>query len=299
MKKTIISSSILLLTAIIWGFAFVAQVQGMESVGTFTYNAIRFFIGTLVMVPAFFIFSRKKTNAKKFKRSMLFGLCAGMILFAAATLQQYAIEFNSDGNSMKAGFITGLYTIAVPICSLFVFKKRTSIETWISAAIAVIGLYLLCGVGQGSLHYTDILLFVSVLFWTAHILFIDKLGDSVDVFVFSGSQYAICGFLSFVGALMFDRASLNFGAISSGILPILYGGVLSVGVAYTLQFIGQKNADPTVAAIILSTESMFSAIGNLLILHVNMQPVQYVGCSLIFAGIILSQVKLKRTHKKQ
>lgn len=289
---------ILLLTAIIWGFAFVAQVQGMESVGTFTYNAVRFLIGAMVMVPAFFIFSRKGATAEKIKKSVVYGLFVGLILFAAVTLQQYAIEFSNDGNSMKAGFITGLYTIVVPIAGLILFKKKTGVETWVAAIIAVAGLYLLCGAGQVSLHYTDILLLISVFLWTAHILFIDKFGSILDVFVFSGMQYAVCGFFSFIGALFFDRASLSLEAVSNGLIPILYGGLLSVGVAYTLQFVGQKNADPTVAAIILSTESMFSAIGNLLILKVDMSPLQYVGCGLIFAGIILSQIKFKRPTQK-
>jgi len=295
MKKRLLGSSLLLLTAMIWGFAFVAQVEGMEYIGSLTYSAIRFSIGAAVLVPFIFIFSRKRSNAKKIKISFLYGIIGGILLFIPVMLQQFAIEFSPDGNSMKAGFITGLYTVLVPIAYLVFMKKKTPIQVWFGAAFAVIGLYFLCGTGSGPLHFTDILLFLSVPMWTAQILFISSLGDKTDVFAYSVSQYAFCALISLIGALIFDRGSLfNAAAIGSAIVPILYGGIGSVSIAYTLQIVGQKYADPTSASIIMSTESMFSCIGNLLFLEVNMSNLQYVGCGLIFTGIILSQLVFEK-----
>jgi len=295
MKKRLFGSALLLLTAIIWGFAFVAQVEGTSHIGSLTYSAIRFSIGAAVLVPFIFIISRKGSDAKKIKRSFLYGIIGGILLFIPVMLQQFAIEFSPDGNSMKAGFITGLYTVLVPIAYLVFMKKKTPIQVWIGAAFAVIGLYFLCGTGSGPLHFTDILLFSSVPMWTAQILFISSLGDKTDVFAYSVSQYAFCALISLIGALIFDRGSLfNAAAIGSAIVPILYGGIGSVSIAYTLQIVGQKYADPTSASIIMSTESMFSCIGNLLFLEVNMSNLQYVGCGLIFTGIILSQLVFEK-----
>ena len=262
MKKKLISSALLLLTAMIWGVSFVAQVEGTENIGTFTYTAVRFLLGAAVLVPMIFIFSFKQSDKKKIKSSVLYGLLGGILLFIAVTLQQFAIEFSPDGNSMKAGFISGLYTILIPICQWIIFKKKTPVQVWIGAAVAVVGLYLLCGTGGGTLHFTDILLFLSIPAWTAQILYISNIGEKIDLFSYSVSQYAVCGAISLVCATIFDRASLNVTSIGGSLIPILYGGVLSVGVAYTLQIVGQKHADPTSAAIILSTESVFGCIGK-------------------------------------
>ena len=300
MKKRLFGSSLLLLTAIIWGFAFVAQVEGMAHISSLTYSAIRFLIGASVLVPFIFIFSRKRSDAEKIKRSFLYGMIGGLLLFVPVTLQQFAIEFSPDENSMKAGFITGLYIVLVPIAYLIFMKKKTPMQVWIGAVCAVIGLYFLCEAGSGPLHFTDILLFLSVPIWTAQILFINAIGNKTDIFAYSVSQYAFCGVISLIGALIFERGSLfNSAAIVSAIIPILYGGVCSVSIAYTLQIVGQKYADPTSASIIMSTESMFSCIGNLLLLEVNMSLLQYVGCGLIFSGIILSQLVFKKRKETQ
>ncbi len=298
MKRSFISSVLLLLAAIIWGFAFVAQA--LSEIGTLTFTGLRFAIGALVMLPFFFLVSRKHMTKEKFKASMLHGITAGLLLFAAAALQQYAIDLG-PGHTMKAGFITGLYTVMVPIAGFIFMKKKTGITTWIGVVAALVGLFLLCGTGGEPLHFTDILLLVSVPIWTAHILHIDHLEGHVDVFVFSFSQYAVCSLISLAGACILEPDSLfSITAIGGSIWPILYGGVMSVGVAFTLQFVGQEHADPTVAAILLSTESMFSAIGNLLLLSVNMRAIQYIGCAVIFVGIILSQLHFgeHRHHHK-
>ena len=246
-----------------------------------------------------FIFSRKQSDGKKIKKSLLYGLFGGILLFVAVCLQQFAIEFSPDGNSMKAGFISGLYTILIPICQWVIFKKKTSLQVWIGAAAAVFGLYLLCGTGEGTLHFTDILLFLSIPAWTAQILYISNIGEKVDLFSYSVSQYAVCGLVSLVFAAIFDSASLTTTAIGGALIPIIYGGVLSVGVAYTLQIVGQKHADPTSAAIILSTESVFGCIGNLIFLSVNMSIPQYIGCALIFVGIVFSQLIFNNKKQKE
>jgi len=299
MKKKLLSSALLLVTAIVWGFAFVAQVKGMESVGTYTYNGLRFLIGSAVMLPLFLIFSKDKGDKKKLRSSMLYGVPAGLLLFTASTLQQYAIELSPDANSMKAGFITGLYTVAVPVIGFVFMKKKTAVTTWIGSVAALAGLYLLCAAGESGFDFTDGMLLLSVPVWACHILFIDRFGHGSDAFVLSGIQYAVCGGLSLVCAIFFDAGSLSAQAIGGALLPILYGGIMSVGVGFTLQTVGQKGADPTVAAIIMSTESMFGAIGNLLLLSVSMSPLQYIGCVLMFAGIVVSQLPAKRRKKAE
>lgn len=299
MKKKLFSSALLLVTAMVWGFAFVAQVKGMESVGTYTYNGLRFLIGSAVMLPLFLIFSKEKRDKKKLRSSILYGVPAGLLLFTASTLQQYAIELSPDANSMKAGFITGLYTVAVPVIGFVFMKKKTAATTWIGAVAALLGLYLLCAAGESGFDFTDAMLLISVPVWACHILFIDRFGHDSDAFVISGIQYAVCGGLSLVCAVFFDAGSLNAQAIGGAMLPILYGGIMSVGVGFTLQTVGQKGADPTVAAIIMSTESMFGAIGNLLLLSVSMTAVQYVGCLLMFAGIVVSQLPARKIKNQE
>ena len=298
MKKKVISSVLLSVTAIIWGFAFVAQVAGMENVGTFTFNGLRYIIGVVVLLPLCLILLSRRPKKSILWSSLFFGAIAGVIMFAATTLQQYGIELDSSGNSMKAGFITGLYTVVVPLFEFVLFKKKTKAVTWIGAGLALIGLYLLCM--SDGLRFTlpDILLFISVPLWATHIVLVDRISDRINPFLFSAVQYAFCGFIAMICAVIFDRGSLNFASISAAALPILYAGVLSVGVAYTLQIVGQKHSDPTVAAIIMSCEAVFCAIGNLLLLEVKMSASQYIGCALMFAGIIISQLCFEKKNKE-
>ena len=296
-SKKLISSALLLLTAMIWGLSFVAQVEGTENIGSLTYTAIRFLLGAAVLTPMIFIFSIKQSDKIKIKKSFLYGIVGGGLLVVAVLLQQFAIEFSPEGNSMKAGFISGLYTIFIPVCQWVLFRKKTPLQVWLGAIAAVIGLYLLCGIGGGTLHFTDILLFISVPAWAAQIIYIGNVGQKIDLFAYSVSQYSVCGILSLVGACFFETPSLNFASIGGALVPILYGGALSVGVAYTLQIVGQKHADPTSAAIILSTESVFGCICNLIFLTVDMSIFQYIGCTLIFAGIVLSQLVFNKKQK--
>ena len=299
MKMKVISSILLLITAIIWGFAFVAQVAGLENVGTFTFTGLRYIIGVAVLLPLCLIIICKRPGADILKGSFVFGTVAGIIMFAATTLQQYGIELDPGQNSMKAGFITGLYTVIVPVFEFVLFKKKTKIITWVGAGIALVGLYLLC-MGDGfNFTVSDVLLFISVPLWAMHIVLVDKVSNRINPYVFSAVQYLVCGLIAMICALIFDRGSLNWGSVSAAVLPILYAGVLSVGVAYTLQIVGQKHSDPTVASIIMSCESVFCAIGNLLLLNVEMSVNQYVGCALMFIGIVVSQLYFDKKKDKK
>lgn len=283
------SMVLLVITAIIWGLAFVAQEVGAEYVGTFTYNGVRFFLGAISLIPVVLLFEREKLDKAQFKKLVIASLITGTVLFAASALQQYGVQLGTPAG--KAGFITGLYTVIVPIMSLIVFRRRTNLFIWIGAVLAVCGLLLLnldenftptFGAGEASL-------FLGAIVWAVHILVIDKFVGEVSPLKFSMVQFIVCGVESMACALIFEDISL--GAIQMAAIPILYGGFMSVGVAYTCQALGQKDSDPTAAAIVLSMESIFSVIGGVLILHAHMEIQGYIGCALIFGGIVLAQLK--------
>lgn len=286
--KKIKSTFLLFLTAIIWGFAFVAQRVGAEYVGAFTFNGIRFLLGTLSLIPVILIFEKEKFNKEKFKKTLVSGLLAGVVLFIASTLQQFGVEIT--GSAGKAGFLTGLYIVLVPLIR-FVMGKKTSILTFFGAVFAVVGLFFLCMTGDEiSFGIGDIVLIIGAFFWAGHILVVDKFVNKVSPLKFSMTQFFVCGFLSIIFALFTEDIELS--AIQNAGIPILYGGLMSVGVAYTCQILGQRDADPTFASIVFSTESVFSAIGGAIILHEIMSGRGYLGCVLIFIGIILSQLDI-------
>ena len=301
MLKNIKSLGILLLTAIIWGFAFVAQRVGAEYVGAFTFNGIRFALGAVSLIPVILIFEKKDFSKQysdeenialhkgKIKKSLHVGVLAGTILFIASWLQQRGVEITQS--SGKAGFITGLYTVLVPIFGIFL-KKKTSWNIWAGAGFAVVGLFLLCINEKWQISYGDAVLLIGSVFWTLHILVIDGFGDKLYSLRFAFFQFVTCSILGIICAVLFE--TISFAAIKQAIIPILYGGLMSVGVAYTCQIIGQKNADPTYASIILSSESMFAAIGGAIILGETMAMRGYIGCALMFSGIVISQIVPKK-----
>ena len=297
MKDKIKSTSLLFLTAIIWGFAFVAQRVGADYVGAFTFNGVRFLLGAFSLVPVILIFEKEKFDKNKFKSTVVTGILAGVILFIASSLQQFGIVFT--GSAGKAGFLTGLYIVLVPLIR-FLMGKKTSVLTFVGAVFAVAGLFFLCMTGDKiTLGIGDIVLIIGAFFWAAHILVIDKFVNIVSALKFSMVQFLTCGILGIIFALFTE--TIEVSAIKQAGIPILYGGLMSVGVAYTCQILGQKKADPTFASIIFSTESVFSAIGGALILHEMMSGRGYLGCVLIFIGIILSQITvddIKRLTKK-
>lgn len=297
------NSFLLFLTAFIWGVAFVAQSVGMDHVGPFTFNGTRSLIGGTVLLPLIAFRSRQakkealaqKTAAPRTQRRTLLlgGICCGLALGTASMFQQYGIMYTSVG---KAGFITALYIIIVPILGLFFGKKVRNI-IWIGAVLAAVGMYLLCVNEQASLNIGDVLVFICSILFAVHILIIDHFSPKVDGVKLSCIQFYVSGILCTVGAFLFEEPSL--AAILSGIVPILYAGVMSCGVAYTLQIIGQKNMDPTVASLILSLESVISVLAGWVLLGQALSPKEIMGCVLVFAAVILVQLPEKSTVTEQ
>lgn len=296
MKTTPKSLMLMLLTAAIWGFAFVAQVQGMAYVEPFTLNGVRFFIGIVALAPVVLFFERGRTDAAERKRTVIASVCAGVVLFCASSLQQMGIE--ETGSAGIAGFITGLYTVLIPIACYLLFRQKTGINVLLGAVCAIVGLSLLCWHPEEGLRfgYGELLLLIGSLFWTAHVIIIDKLGKNIRSLHFSWGQFAVCALLGIVFMFIFEEPSMT--AILDAKWSILYCGVLSSGVAYTLQVVAQKNSDPTIAAIVLSTESVFSAIGGVIFGIDHISVLGYVGCALMFVGIVLSQINIKRRREK-
>jgi drug/metabolite transporter (DMT)-like permease len=286
---------LLLLTSAIWGFAFVAQVAGVRYVGSFTFGGVRFALGAVSLIPVICVFERKTGGVPARRLTWLGGAVAGAVLFIAATVQQFGVAI--IGSSGRAGFITGLYTVIVPIIGIFLGKRPRG-AVWVGAALACAGLYLLCApAGLSGAGGGDALLLIGALFWALHIIVIDRYADRVSPLRFSAIQFAVCSALSILCALIFEDVSL--ASIVAGRVPILYGGLLSVGVAYTIQTVGQRDVEPARAAIIFSTESLFSAIGGAILLSETMSPVNYAGCALIFAGIITAQIRFGRRLSKR
>ncbi len=283
---------LLFLAAIVWGFAFVAQKVGMESIGPMAYNGIRFLVGSASLLPVIWFFDKKtkKTNPKLGNKHELWkaGIISGFVLFVAASIQQIGIVYTTAGN---AGFITSIYVILVPIFGLFL-KQVVNIQTWIGAVIALIGLYFL-SVSEGlTLVIGDALVFGSAFFWAAQVLFASYYALRVNVLKLAAIQFALTGVLSLF--ISFFTETYGLQNIYDAIIPILYGGVLSVGLAFTLQLVAQKNVIPSHAAIILSTESLFAAIGGWLLLNEQLTPIEMMGAAFMLSGVILSQFKRKK-----
>jgi drug/metabolite transporter (DMT)-like permease len=289
MNKFVVRQSlILLLTAIIWGIAFVAQSVGMDYVGPFTFIAIRNVIGVIVLLPVVYFMGRNKENkeTKENKKDLITGgISCGIFLFIASAFQQFGVKSTSVG---KAGFITAMYIVLVPIVGMFMHKK-TSAKVWIGVALAVIGMYFLCiSKGESGMQIGDILVFICAITFSFHILTVDHFSPRVDGVKMSCIQFMTCGVLSAVFMLIFEEP--NMSDILSAWIPILYAGALSSGVAYTLQIVGQKGMNPTVASLILSLESVVSALAGWIILHQQLSAREIIGCAVAFAAIIIVQL---------
>ncbi len=281
---------VLLLAAAIWGFAFVAQRVGMRHVGPLAFNGIRFGLGAAALVPFLAWQNRRHPmDRRPFSRAVLRGgVVAGLLIFGGATLQQYGVVYTTAG---KAGFITGLYVLFVPLFGLFL-GQRTGILVWTGAVLAAIGLYLLSATSWTSIDLGDGLVLLGALFWAGHVLLVGHLAKSLPVVPLAVTQFLACSLLSLAGALVFEP--VTWPAVKSAAVPILYAGLMSVGVAYTLQVIGQKQAKPAHAAIILSMESVFAALGGWFILNESLSWRGLAGCALMLAGIILAQVRVRK-----
>ena len=309
MKQKFTSTVMLFSTACIWGLAIIAQVLGSDHVEPFTFNGIRFLMGAVSLIPVFSIFEKEREltryqRKKRHKRTVISGIFAGSILFVAAGLQQFGAAMTRDPG--KAGFITGLYTVLTPILYLLIFRKKSGLHIWLGCILATVGLYLLCLREGEGFHFGlgEILLLLGAVFWAGHILYVDHVVDGVSPIRFSSMQFFVSGILGLFAAVLLE--DITWEGIWNAKWALLYCGILSVGVAYTLQVLAQKRMNPTHAAIIFSTESVFSAVGGVLWnliapehLHMDQQilPIGYVGCLIIFAGIVLSQLNF--TKKKQ
>lgn len=287
------SNLMLLFAAAIWGFGFVAQRLGMNFLEPFAFNSARFLLGSLSLVPLLWFLARKPSTATGPKSSLSKGgIICGLVLFVAATLQQYGLFYTT---AAKAGFITGLYLILVPIIGILL-RHTTGITTWLGAALAVAGLYLLSVNDNFTMSLGDTLIFVGALFWAFHILVIDHFSGRVDAIQLSAVQFLVCGVLSLIVSLTIETPTVS--AVIDCWQPILFAGIVSVGIAYTLQVVAQKNAHPSAAAIIMSLEAVFAAIGGVWLLDETLSPRAWFGCGLMLAGMLLSQVKWDGSNTK-
>ena len=296
----------LVLTAMIWGSAFVAQLMGTTgdaALGSFTFTAVRFFIGAAALLPVAVVMRgiQKRTERKnsdnpvrkgRTKATLKAGIICGAVLYVASVTQQFGIVITNSAG--KAGFITGLYIVLVPIAGSF-FGRKPGFLTWVGAVSSCAGLYFLSASGGGGFGVGDIVLLVGAVMWTVHILVVDRYSDSINPLFMSVTQLVVCGVLSGVSALIFEKTTA--AALVSAAGPILYCGVVAVGLAYTLQGVGQKHVAPAKAAIIFSLEAVFSAITAYVVVHEALSLRGYFGCALIFAGILMSQLKLKKSEK--
>ena len=291
----------LFLAAFIWGTAFVAQSVGMDYLGPLSFNGTRFLMGSLVLAPV--ICFNRRSAAKKHKENegkrpgslkttIIGGVCCGLALCAAALLQQIGMLYTTVG---KAGFITTLYIILVPVFGIFL-KKRIPGKVWGGAAIAAFGMYLLCMSESLSLGRGDALVFLCAILFSVHILVIDHFSPRVDGVELSCIQFLTAGIIGSILAFLFEKPDI--GDFVNGIVPLAYAGILSSGVAYTLQVVGQRDTDPTVASLILSLESVVSVLAGWVVLRQALTGRELAGCGLVFCAVILVQLPGKAGKAK-
>ena len=295
---------LLLTAAIIWGMAFVSQQAGMDFMGPLTFNGSRNIIGSVILVPVILIIRGRIPKAERkplpVKTTIIAGLACGAALTIASTLQQYGLTMTTVG---KGGFITTLYIILTPIHGIFIGRKAPK-AVWFCAVLAVAGMFLLCVNGESlSISAGDLLVLGSALVFAVHILVIDHFSPLTDGVILSCIQFAVCGVVSTIGAFIFEQPSWE--QLVSGAIPVLYAGVLSCGVGYTLQIVGQKGVDPTAAALILSLESVVATISGFVAYKIgflrtdqSMSPRQIIGCAIVFAAVILVQLPWDRISRK-
>lgn len=321
-KKEIAGMGCLILTALIWGLAFVSQVQGMDSMSPLFFNATRFTLGALSLVPLLVALRMRQHSALGSSRVLVsgkaptitlgdgraiampsclgnpvvIGIICGLVLFTASTTQQYGVLYCRSAG--RSGFITALYIVMVPLLAFMVLRRRIHANVIVSVVLAVFGFYLLCITdGFGSITLADLVLLGSAVLFAAHILVIDTFGRDLDALTISFFQTATTAVLSWIGTLM--EGSVDWSGAGQAWLAVVYAGVGSVGVAYTLQVIGQQFVPPTRGAMLMSLESFFSAFGGAIILGEVMTPRGYLGCALIFAGTMLAQLPVDRLKRQR
>ncbi len=281
---------ILLITALIWGFGFVAQRMGMDHLGPYAFNVCRFLVGAFSLLPLIFFLRKKESGSSELNPSFWkFSILAGFALFGGATLQQVGIQYTTVG---KAGFITGLYVVIVPILGLCLRQK---IDKWTigGALLAVLGLYFLCVKDDFSMGWGESLVLLGAIFWAVHVQVIGSANKhNLDPLRLALVQYLVCAGLNLILSLMFETVSINQVMQASG--TILYAGVVSVGIAFTLQVIAQKRVDPSRAAIILTLEAVFAVLAGWLFFTEILSEREFLGCLLMFGGMMLSQLPSKK-----
>ena len=279
---------LMLIAAVIWGFAFVAQREGMETMGPFLFSGVRFLIGVVALSPVVWFLSKKPQQNHKAevsaKKLIFAGTVAGLLLFGGISFQQVGLQYTTAG---KAGFITGLYIFFVPLIGLFLGQKTGS-GTWLGATIALFGLYLLSIKEDFSIAEGDLLQLICAVFFAAHVLVIGYLAKRMDTLKLSLVQYLVCGFISLFIAIAIEMISWDM--IVATAIPLLYAGVMSTGIAYTLQVVAQQHAHSSHAAIILSLEGAFAVLGGWLLLDEHLPARGLLGCALMLTGMFLSQL---------
>lgn len=295
--KQIRNSFLLILTAFIWGIAFVAQSEGGDAVGPFSFNCIRSFIGCFVLLPVIRIMdqmnlSKKPKDKEEKKKLWKAGIACGFFLFVASNLQQLGINLGTPAG--KAGFLTACYIVLVPILGIF-FHKKCHWNVWVGVGITLIGLYLLCLNGSFYLQVSDILVILCALVFAFQILTVDHYNPFVDGVRLSCIQLFVTGILTSIPMFLFEMNSNWVSQFTiQAWIPILYAGIGSCGIAYTLQIIGQNEVNPTIASLLMSLESVFSVIAAWILLHQQLSTRQLWGCVCIFAAIILAQLPINK-----
>ena len=287
--KTLKSDLLLLVAAFIWGTTFVAQIEGMIYIGPMTYNAVRFALGALTLVPVILLM-RAGRDAGGQNPNTRFLLCggalAGLALFGGASMQQIGLIYTTAG---KASFITSLYVVLVPIAGLFL-GQRCGLSVWAGAILAVTGLYLLTITESLTIGRGDLLIFIGAFFWTIHVYLIGYFAKRANPLCIACLQFVACSVLSLLVAVLFEPIALP--AIRAATIPILYGGILSAGVAFTLQVVCQRTSPPSHAAIVMSLETVFAALAGYVMLHERFGSRDLAGCGLMFAGLLVVQLPL-------
>lgn len=296
------SSALLVLTAFIWGVAFVAQSEGMNYVGGFTFIGVRYLLGGLTLVPVLFLMKGKDPEhtgpdesrgrsgslSRRTRTGILGGVCCGLCLVTASSLQQFGIAETTVG---KAGFITALYIVLVPLFGIFL-HRRVGFHIWASVGLAVVGMYLLCITEGFSVGRGDFLVFLCAIGFTFHIMVIDYFSPRADGVLISCVQFFTAGVVGSILMFLLEKPSLD--GILAAWLPIGYAGIMSSGVAYTLQVIAQKNLDPAIACLIMSLESVFSLLAGWILLGQILSMREMLGCGLVFVAIVLAQLPEKQ-----
>lgn len=300
-RNSLFGIILLLITSIIWGLAFIAQSDAMAHIGPLTMNGFRTLLGAIVLLPVVFISDKIKgkkitllgtTNNNEKKHTLIAGLLCGIAIALASTIQQYGIIYTTIG---KSGFLTTLYVVFVPLLALL-FGKRVNWNGWVAVVIALLGMFLICIEKGEPLNVGDLLIIVSAFFFAVHIIIVDKYASRIDGIRLSFMQFAVCGVLNTIFALIFEE--IDFIALGNATISIIYAGVISGAIGYTLQIVAQKWVAPNIAPLIMCLESVFALLAGAILRHEEMIFQVYLGCALVFIAIILAQIDFSSLKKK-